>query len=348
MKVQPINNTNRNYNTNFGAKLLRDNVLLTNKETGKSVRAAIIELETETRELIADARQKYSMGIYEHGILKKTYRGDYEFMDGLTRTNNQDILEINNRVQARKNIRGENMTAMSDYLSRVTGGKMRVMPEGGYGLSDRSYVAYLSNSQTSPLDGVIYNDRKGTGTLRQRVLMAIEPQEDYRNINPDAEVFAVSEIYTDRVMDAVEDMTTDETKRMAEIIKADEEYDKLFQQYIDGGKTDKELEGRLDRMSFDICSEFAIPYSDFMLTRNGKKYIKSDEEIFKTQLNKFGLSEQNVIPVIINKLLSLNSYIEGAQNALMEVIEEKGIFRGVFSERYGGNSGFCKNPRYIE
>ncbi len=427
MKVQAINNNYKFNNTNFGAKVLKENVVLTNKETGKPIRADIIELETETRELTADLRKKHIndipkeefnrrvSGIYtdtfkavvqrqvSHDLLKaqplhyetgldmmeearrqeweakvlselhpsvtekdntsavqimdelvwdsgeKRYLGDYEFMDRLTRTNNRDVIEINKRVQARKNMAADKMTPMSDYLNDLTEGKRKVMPKGGYGLLDRSLGDYLTYSEHSPIDSFIYDDGvKGTSRMRQRVLMAIEPQADYRNISPYAKVHAVAEIFTDRAMDAVEDMTSDEAKTMPEIIKADKEYDKLFKQYVDGGRTDKALWDRAEALASEICRKYNISYADFhYIGGRGKKYIKTDEEIYKAKLAEMGLTEQKVIPVIINKFFSLNKNVEGAQNALMAAIKEKGVFRGVFSEKFGGAQGFCKNLRFI-
>lgn len=424
MRVYSVANNLCQHKQNFGAVLVKDNVIVKDRYTGKPVKTAIIELETEERELVADLRMKHKNDIppeefekrvdnifnsafnriidrqvrrellmdnplhrlmhdlnsdrldkFERQYLEslspaqtskdntsavqimdelvdasgeKIYLGDFEFMDRLTRTKNQDVIDINKRVQARKYVEREHINWMSKYLNELTDGKRKVMPRGGYGLLNRNYGDYLTYSEHSPYDSLFYSEgREGTGNLRQRILMAIEPQADYRKMSPYAKVHAVAEIFTDRAMDAVEDMSSDENKRMTEIISADKKFDELFQQWKNSGETDNALRQKLTQMSFDICHKYNIDYSDFMIVSQGKKYIKTNEEIYKMKLAEMGIREGDVIPVIINKLFSLNKSVEGAQNALMEVIRERGLFRGVYSELYGSFRGFCKNSRFI-
>ncbi|MBO7671825.1 hypothetical protein J6S88_00280 [bacterium] len=409
MRVYSVANNLCQHKQNFGAVLVKDNVLITEKYTGKPTRTAIIELETEERELTADLRMKHKNDIpaedfqkrvdniyrnaeenvrnrralqewanyldlfheeTEQDILKEQqtqqlenkylesihptrtkennistvsildelvyksgdeiYLDDYEFIDRLTRTKNSDIIDINKRVQARKNLEREHVTWMSRYLDELTGGKRKVMPKGGYGLLDRRYGDYLTYSEHSPFDSFFYAEgAEGTGTLRQRILMAIEPQADYRHINPYAKVHAVAEIYTDRASDVVEDMTYEGRKQMAEIIKADKEYEDFCQKILKDKKTDKAHQEQLRNMAYDICERFGISYVDFMYIENGKKYIKTGKEIYNMKLAEMGITERQILPVIVNKLVSLNKNVEGAKNALMETIKEKGLFRGV-------------------
>ena len=408
----PVSSVNQNKNkTNFGAMLLKDNVTLTDKRTGKPVKASIIELETEYRELLADRRmrhhrdipctefkervdniyknawdtvierrvahEKLSMRPLHHETYadvveeqdkqkmennwlqsvspaqtredntsivqildelvrasgEKPYKGDYEFMNALAENDGSFhglIKDINGRLQPRYDMPDRKFSWMSKYLGELTNGQRKVMPKGGYGMLNRDYGDFVTYSEHSPIDSMIYADT-AYGTDRQRILMAVEPQADgnYRNLKPETRVYGVAEVFTDRAMDAVEDMAADEEKRMAEIIKVDEEFDRLYKQYLDGGKTDKELGKKLDHMAFDICNKYHIKYSDFMMISQGKSYIKSNDEIGKQMLETMGIPEEKTKPIFINRLFSYCDGVDSAEKALLDTILQKGRFRGV-------------------
>ena len=124
MRINPIS-TNIDNRLSFKAYLLKDNVELADYINDKPINAAIVEMETETRELLADARyrarQKFSDDefdkMYTQQLLsfhdkysaldkirretkEEVYLGDYKFMEELVKRDNLPYIHrINERVQ---------------------------------------------------------------------------------------------------------------------------------------------------------------------------------------------------------------------------------------------------------
>ena len=218
------------------------------------------------------------------GLVKKSgekiYRGDFELMNQLAKES-CEIADVNQRVQERNLMtdREGNTTSIGDYLKAKTNGEREVMPRGGYGLLKKEYDEGLA-AMPHTIDSIIWTDKYlPNNAFRQRILMAVEPQTDgnYRNLSPDTKIYGMAEIYTDRAMDVVEDMASEhleeEEKRMAELIREDEEFSDLLHKYIVTGKKDKELGIKLNEMERNICHKHNISYVDFRMIQDGKKYI---------------------------------------------------------------------------
>lgn len=229
----------------FRAVLLKDNVALTDKNNAQTINAAIVELETEPRELIADARikarQKMSDEefdkIYTDTLFnfmdkyyaldsitdfdKDLYLGDYKFMEGLAQKNKfLYAKQINERVQKSelfdKELSTSNASYIGEYWHNYTNGKMDIVPSKNYGLLNEKYEEYIKSGypwNLSPTDSLIplhfINSPK-----RQRIILAVDSQKDgnYRDLKPDMNVYGIAEIYTERAMDAVEDYCTKNKK----------------------------------------------------------------------------------------------------------------------------------------
>jgi len=272
----------------------------------------------------------------------KLYKGDFELMQQLAEQD-YDIADVNERVKERNLMTtGEgNVTSMGKYLQRLTNGQREVMPKGGYGMLKKEYgegVAYLPDT----MDALIWSDNYNSP--RQRILMAVEPQadENYRNLKPDTKVYGMAEIYTDRAMDVVEDMTSEkvdkEVERMNGIIQADKEFDELFQKFKESGGKDESIRTQLSQMAQDICKKYDIAWGDFIgLTGKGKEsYIIEDvpDYVGKKALKEMNIPEDNVRPVEIWKLFSTDNNFKGTEETLLDAICKKAKFSGIFTDMW--------------
>lgn len=132
------------------------------------------------------------------------YTGDFKFVQSLAQKEGGQVAEINKRMQDRLNpVSGAYINLSSD-LQRATGGKMQTFPQSGEELLDQGYKNAINYKPESD-DHLVYITGGGD-TRRQRVLAVIEHQKDgnYRDLNPETKVYAMSEIYTDRLTDIYE------------------------------------------------------------------------------------------------------------------------------------------------
>lgn len=418
MRINPINAVNYSQsriknNPAFGAIFL-NNATIKNTETGESKEVAIIELETEWRELLADLRLKHKKDVSEDsfqrlceikrlGVKKvnkdyiaaharremnpfdhissyeekkfndmcslgfqneldhnprtnwtevqvmddlikesgdKIYTGDFMFMQALAGRDHH-AADVNQRVQER-NLRADtsgNTTSMGNYLKSMTGGKVEVMPKGGYGMMKKEYgegVAYMPDT----LDAQIWSDGYNNSASRQRILMAVEPQADgnYRNLDPLTDVYGVAEIYTDRLMDAVEDMASEglegKEQRMANLIADDKKYDELMKKYKDLGKPE-ELKQQLNELQEEIRHKYNITLADWWGLHGEKTYIYDvgDHEGRKA-MEKLNFSEEKALPLKIWQLFSTDWNFRGAEEALLDAIKGKAKFRQIFTDMW--------------
>lgn len=321
MRINPVNVNYDgqiiNKRPSFKAVLLKDNLLFVDKITHSPIEGAIVELETETRELIADARRKH-----EHDISKEEYEkrmnvwsdristmdflsrnkinherdiylGDYKLMDELAKYSSlQYTKEINERVKANDMYNSDlsemNYISMRTYWNAITNGRSKLSPEGFEGLLDKDLYNYLSRTDECRIDSIIPGTaiESYISAPRQRVLLAVEHQKDgnYRNL-PDSKVYGIAEISTDRAMDVIEEMAADK-------IAAEEE-------------------------------------------KNGHKFI-SYKAIGKEMMEMAKIPENRINPVEIH-LLDAFGYLKGVKNALLDAACEKGKYCGIVAKL--GNIG---------
>ena len=419
MRVNPINAANYSQNRtkitpSFGAVFL-NNATIKNNKTGESKEVAIVELETEWRELLADLRLKHKNDVSEDrfqrlceikrlGIKKdnqdyiaahvrremnpfnyissyeqkefddmcnlnaqnefdhrpstnytevqvmddlikesgdKIYTGDFMFMQALAGRDHH-AADVNQRVQER-NLRANtagNTTSMGNYLKSMTEGKMEVMPKGGYGMLKKEYgegVAYMPDT----MDAQIWTDSyAGSHASRQRILMAVEPQADgnYRNLSPLTNVYGVAEIYTDRLMDAVEDMASEgleeKEQRMANLIEDDKKYDELMKKYKEAGKPE-EIKKQLNEMQEEIRHKYNLTLAEFWCLSSKKDYIYDvgDHEGRKA-MEKLNIPEEKALPLKIWQLFSTDWNFRGAEEALLDTIKGKAKFRQIYTDMW--------------
>ena len=278
----------------------------------------------------------------------KLYKGDFELMQSLAEQD-YDIADVNERVKERNLMTASegNTTSMGDYLNALTNRQREVMPKGGYGLLKKEYGEALSYMPHT-IDSIIHKEHLAENPVRQRVLMAIEPQADgnYRNLKPDTKVYGMAEIYTDRAMDAVEDMASEkldaEVERMKGIIKADKEFDELFQKFKDSGKKDENIRKQLSQMAEDICKKYDIVWGDFMgLTGKGKEtYIIDDvpDHVGRKAMKEMNIPEDKALPAQIWRLFSTDNGFDGAEETLLDTICKKARFSGIYTSMWVSNA----------
>ncbi len=278
----------------------------------------------------------------------KLYKGDFELMQSLA-TQDYYIADVNERVKKRNLMTSEegDTTSMRDYLHALTNGQREVMPRGGYGLLKREYGEALSYMPHT-IDSIVHKKRIVENPVRQRILMAIEPQADgnYRNLKPDTKIYGMAEVYTDRAMDVVEDIASEkldaEIERMNGIVKADKEFDELFQKFKDSGKKDENIKKQLSQMAQDICKKYDIAWGDFMgLTGKGKEiYIIDDvpDYVGRKAMKKINIPEDKALPAQIWKLFSTNNGFDGAEETLLDTICKKARFSGIFTSMWVSNA----------
>lgn len=226
---------------------------------------------------------------------EQLYRGDFELMQQLA-DKSRKIADVNERVKER-NLMTDNegcTTSIGDYLHSLTDGQLECMPVGGYGLLKREYGKALSNMPHT-IDSIIWRDHYSQSAIRQRVLLAVELQEDgnYRNLTPDTKVYGMAEIYTDRLSDAVNDMVAEridaEIERMAAIREADKEVD--------------------DLLKVDDVPDY----------------------VSRKVMEEVNLSEENAQPTKIWRLFSTNLGFNGTEEALLDAIFKKAKFSGIYT-----------------
>lgn len=381
MHINPINaNNNRQnmkYKPAFKAVLLKDNVMFMDKQTHSPINGAIVELETETRELIANSRRRHEHDISEeeykkrispffcnrqqvmdtlttlidekgHYLGKDLYWGDYKLMEELVRYNELPFIkEINERVKERdvyhRPVSKRNVTTTREYWKAVTAGQTNLSPEGYEGLLDKSLYNYLWRFAESPQDSMIYGNvyKMNADAPRQRILLAVEHQNDgnYRDMSA-SKVLGIAEIYTDRAMDVVEEMAADDEKRIEKLRIDDAKYDVMSKQWaeMEAGPEKDELNRKLDRMAQDICVKYGVSMGDFTYVEYGKKYLKSNEEIGKDMMKRAHLSADRVVPVNVF-LMSTFNYLKGVGDALFKAACEKGRYCGIFAD-LGGSGAY--------
>lgn len=438
MRVNPINMANYSQNRTknnpaFGAVFL-NSATIKNGKTGETKEVAIVELETEWRELLADLRLKHKKDVSEDsfqrlceikrlGVKKvnkdyiaaharremnpfdhissyeekkfndmcslgfqneldhnprtnwtevqvmddlvknsedKLYTGDFMFMQALAGRDHH-AADVNTRVQER-NLRADtsgNTTSMGKYLKSMTDGKMDVMPKGGYGMLKKEYgegVAYMPDT----LDAQIWTDGYGSSdghASRQRILMAVEPQADgnYRNLDPLTNVYGVAEIYTDRLMDAVEDMASEgleeKEQRMANLIADDKKYDELMKKYKDLGKPE-ELKQQLNELQEEIRHKYGLTLAEWWCVSGKKDYIYDvgDHE-GRRVMQELNIPEEKALPLKIWQLFSTDLNFRGAEEALLDAIKGKAKFRQIFTDMWTSDainhsSGFKIIPNW--
>ena len=379
MKVNPINtNYNMGKKPAFKAVLLKDNILFTDKQTHSPIKGAIVELETETREMIADSRRKHEHDISEeeykkrigmiwsdgrqyvmddltmlrdkegHYLGRDLYWGDYKLMDELVRYNELPFIkEINGRVKERdvynRPVSEGNVTTTREYWRAVTAGQTNLSPEGYEGLLDKSLYNYLWRFGDAPQDSMIYGNvyKMNADAPHKKILLAVEHQNDgnYRDMSA-SKVLGIAEIYTDRAMDVVEEMAADDEKRIEQLKTADAEYDKLSKKWseMEKGPERDELNRKLNRMAQDICVKYGVSMSDFMYVEYGKSYLKSNEQIGKDTMRRAKLYADRVVPVNAF-LISTFNHLKGVGDALINAICEKGRYCGVYAD-LGGSGAY--------
>lgn len=246
MRIGAINSANYKQNsvnrqTAFKAIMLKDDVLCIDTCTHSPISAAIVELETDTRELIADARRRHESDITEYGYQKRMkywpdkveimdflsrgsinserdiYFGDYKLMEDLVVQNElPSIREINERVKENDmyhaDLSAVDNTSIREYWNYLTEGKTKQAPQGYEGLLDKNLYGYLSHTDAVTVDSIIPGtvNESYINAPRQRILMAVKRQNngDYRNLRAN-DVLGIAEIYTDRATDVVEEMAAD-------------------------------------------------------------------------------------------------------------------------------------------
>jgi len=369
-----INSINTNYNAGrtpaFKAVLLKDNVMFMDKQTHSPVNGAIVELETDLPELIADSRRKH-----EHDITEEEYKnrispffcnrqqvmddltlikdengqflgrdlywGDYKLMEELAKNNELPFIKkINERVKERdvyyRPVSEGNVTTTREYWRAVTAGQTNLSPEGYEGLLDKSLYNYLWRFAESPQDSMIYGNvyKMNADAPRQRILLAVEHQKDgnYRDI-PASKVLGIAEIYTDRAMDVVEEMAADDEKRIEKLRIDDAKYDEMSKQWaeMEAGPEKDELNRKLNRMAQDICVKYGVSMGDFIDVRYGKRYLKSNEQIGKDMMQIAKLSADRVVPVNFY-IMSAFNYLKGVGQALLDAACKKGRYCGVYAD----------------
>ncbi len=419
MRINPISvanySQNRVKNTpSFGAVFL-NNATIINDKTGENKEVAIIELETEWRELLADLRLKHKkdvseeefqrlcemkrlelkkvnrdfIGVYAqrlsspfdhissfeerefnrmchlgfeneraHGpntnlteievmddLIKKSgdkiYQGDFRFMQTLA-GNDCHSADVNARVQERNlmtDTEGDT-TSMGDYLKARTGGKMEVMPNGGYGLLKKEYAEALSNMPHA-IDAIVWGERcSADNASRQRIIMAVDKQADgnYRDLTPYTNVYGVAEIYTDRLMDAVEDMASEgleeKERRMKNLIEDDRRFDELMKKYKEAGRP-KDLEKQLNKMQEEIRHKYNLTLADWWGLHGNKTYIYNVvDRAGRDAMEKLNLPEENALPLKIWQLFSTNFNFRGAEEAILNAIKGKAKFRQIYTDMW--------------
>ena len=360
MHINPIINTNFNNRTSFKAYLLKDNVVLTDSVSGEPINAAIVELETETRELLADARYRARQKVSDEefdkiytqkllnfddkysaldNIRRKTneeiYLGDYKFMEELANRDNLPYVHrINERVQNtdlwNKEIEPEYISYMGEYWQNYTNGKMDTLPSKNYGLSDKKLGEYISKGYPcalSPMDS-FFAKTFDYSPMRQRILLAVEHRDDgnYRNMSSDTKVYGIAEAYTERAMDAVADYCERRNKQIANANAKLKDFDALIKKWKETG--DETYSKQADELSLKVAKESGISHIDFML-ETYKNEITKYERLKLEAMEKFCLTEDKIKPVNAFLIGAVDN-VRGAGKALLEAICEKGKYCGVF------------------
>lgn len=354
MHIYPIN-TSINNQASFKAFLLKDNVELTDSVNGEPINAAIVELETEPRELIADARyrarqkmsneefdkiltdkllkfeDKYSALDEIANYEKNIYLGDYKFMNDLAEKGTLPyIREINKRIQSTNLFNREfddnNAISIGKYWHDYTNGKMDIVPSKNYGLSDKKLDGYIKTGypwNLSPIDSFIplYFDSQ---PKRQRILLAVNSQNDgnYRDLKPDTKVYGLAEIYTERAMDAIEGYCTGREKQFAEIRNDEKELDNFIKKWAD--TADRKYIELFDKLLYRILHKNGISENEFLQST----YIKSPKQLGEEAINDLYLKDSKIEPVHISSI-GILSHIKGTGKALLKTICEKGKYCGV-------------------
>ena len=357
MHINPIS-TNMYSSTSFKAFLLKDNVILKDIDSDEPVNTAIVELETETRELLADARYRARQKVSDEEFNKmytqqllnfhdkysaldeirsktneEIYLGDYKFMEELAKKDKLPYIHrINERVQNtelwNKEIEPEYISYMGEYWKNYTNGKMDTLPSKNYGLLDKKLGEYIKAGYScalSPMDSAFVKTYDYS-PKRQRVLLAVEHRDDgnYRNMGADTKVYGIAEAYTERAMDAFEDFCAERDEQIANMIEKGKEYDALLEK----ATKDDTYANQADELSFKIAREGKISYSDFM-RRTYENEVAKDKLIKKEAMEYFCLTEDKIEPVNAFLIGTLTS-ITGAGKALLEAICDKGKYCGVF------------------
>ena len=361
MRINPIS-TNIDNRLSFKAYLLKDNVELADYINDKPINAAIVEMETETRELLADARyrarQKFSDDefdkMYTQQLLsfhdkysaldkirretkEEVYLGDYKFMEELVKRDNLPYIHrINERVQNteiwNKKPAPEYVSYMGKYWKEYTNGKMDTLPSKNYGLLDKKLGEYIRTGYPcalAPIDSP-FAKAFDYSSRRQRVLLAVEQRDDgnYRNMGADTKVYGIAEAYTERAMDAFEDYCTERDEQIAKAIEKGKEYDALIDKWKE--TKDDTYARQADELSFKIAREGKISYSDFM-RRTYEDEITKNKLLKREAMENFCITEDKIEPVNAFLIGTLSS-ITGTGKALLEAICDKGKYCGVFAD----------------
>ena len=361
MRINPFS-TNIDNRPSFKAYLLKDNVELADYINDEPINAAIVEMETETRELLADARyrarQKFSDDefdkMYTQQLLsfhdkysaldkirretkEEIYIGDYKFMEELVKRDNLPYIHrINERVQNteiwNKKPAPEYVSYIGKYWKEYTNGKMDTLPSKNYGLLDKKLGEYIRTGYPcalAPIDSP-FAKAFDYSSRRQRVLLAVEQRDDgnYRNMGADTKVYGIAEAYTERAMDAFEDYCTERDEQIAKAIEKGKEYDELIDKWKE--TKDDTYARQADELSFKIAREGKISYSDFM-RRTYEDEITKNKLLKREAMENFCITEDKIEPVNAFLIGTLSS-ITGAGKALLEAICDKGKYCGVFAD----------------
>lgn len=361
MHINPINtsNINQTYRINktpaFKAILLKNNIRFTDGNNGNRINAAVVELETEPRELIADARyraekrmskeefdkvltdkllnfqDKYSALDEITDYKKDIYLGDYKFMNELAeKATLPYIEEINKRVQSTnlfsRELHDYDTSTIGKYWYDYTNGKMDIVPPKNHGINDRRVEGYIKSGypwNLSPIDSLIplYSDSK---PKRQRILLAISPQKDgnYRDLSPDTKVYGIAEVYTERAMDTVNDYCKRREKQIAKILNDEKKLDNI----IDNWKNtiDKAYLDEFDKLLHEIIRKNNISEAEFLQ----HTYIKTTEQLGEEAVKNLCLNESKIEPVEIS-FIGIIRHIRGVAKELLQAACKNGKLCGV-------------------
>lgn len=227
MRINPIgtniyfNNaqTKNNYNKKtvqptFGAVLLKDNLVLIDGKIGKSVKAALIELELDARELIADRRYRHRDLIPDNlkdklkekkdEIIKfldskipteDFYTGDFQFLGYFANRKVDQFCEnpaksmFNNALIRNQypNMQYPEFLTMKDCWEKISKRKYNsVFTDNGHGLLRKELADYITNSENSEKVIGGYSVEK---TPTWKLMKINEPIKYSQSVNTDSLVY---------------------------------------------------------------------------------------------------------------------------------------------------------------